>query len=143
MTITAAISLTKGRVLEAYLNTGRDCGARARICSPRPGGPGIMPAGTRTGARGASLQPAAARAAKPAAFRAAFGKPGPELSPRDESPAGKNRKWNAGRRARPQAEGGASRHLFVARTARRLRAGMRHCVCRRSASLYFLLRSPD
>jgi len=30
--------------------------------------------------------------------------------------------WNAGRRARPQAEGGASR-FFVARTARRLRAG--------------------
>jgi len=31
------------------------------------------------------------------------------LSLRDESPAGENRKWNAGRRARPQAEGGASR----------------------------------
>jgi hypothetical protein len=31
------------------------------------------------------------------------------LSPRDESPVGENRKWNAGRRARPQAEGGASR----------------------------------
>jgi hypothetical protein len=33
------------------------------------------------------------------------------LSLRDESPAGENRKWNAGRRARPQAEGGASRLL--------------------------------
>ena len=38
-----------------------------------------------------------------------LGKPGPMLSLRDESPAGENRKWNAGRRARPQAEGGASR----------------------------------
>ena len=55
-------------------------------------------------------------------FRIALGKPGPTLSLRDESPAGENRKWNAGRRARPQAEGGASR-LSVVRTARRLRAG--------------------
>src|SRR5580704_9405845 len=44
-------------------------------------------------------------------FRIALGKPGPTLSPRDESPVGENRKWNAGRRARPQAEGGASRTL--------------------------------
>jgi hypothetical protein len=44
-------------------------------------------------------------------FRIVLGKPGPKLSLRDESPAGENRKWNAGRRARPQAEGGASRLL--------------------------------
>jgi len=66
----------------------------------------------------------ATRAAR-RSFRAAIGKPGPTLSPRDESPVGENRWWNAGRRARPQAEGGASRSLLVARPARRLRAGIK------------------
>ena len=32
-----------------------ECGARGRICTPLPGGLGIMPAGTMTGVRGASL----------------------------------------------------------------------------------------
>ena len=72
-----------------------------------------------------------------------LGKPGPTLSLRDESPAGENRKWNAGRRARPQAEGGASRFL---RGASRTPLACGHqdkCVCRRSALLFicrFFLR---
>jgi hypothetical protein len=70
-------------------------------------------------------------------FRIVFGKPGPTLNLRDESPVGENRKWNAGRRVRPQAEGGASRltpwrvpHAACVRASN-------PCVCRRSALLIF------
>ena len=46
-------------------------------------------------------------------------------------------RWNAGRRARPKRKGGASRLLRGApRTL--LRAGITVCVCRRSASFYYL-----
>jgi hypothetical protein len=63
---------------------------------------------------------------KSAAFGAVFGKPGPTLGPRDESPAGKSRSGTpAGERA--PASGGRRKPPFsVARTARRLRADMRH-----------------
>ena len=77
----------------------------------------------------------AARAALSAPFMPPLGKPGPMLSSGDESPLSETRQWNAGRRARPQAEGGASR-FSVVRTARRLRAGNYQCVCRRSASFF-------
>ena len=46
----------------------------------------------------------------------------PEVEPWGRKSLWREPWWNAGRRARPQAEGGASR-FFVARTARRLRAG--------------------
>jgi hypothetical protein len=50
----------------------------------------------------------AARAAR-RSFRAIFGKPGPMLSPSGRKSLWREPRWNAGRRARPQAEGGASR----------------------------------
>jgi hypothetical protein len=40
----------------------------------------------------------------------------------DQRPSGKSPQWNAGSGAHPQAEGGASRLVSVARAARRLRA---------------------
>ena len=49
-----------------------------------------MPAGTKTGARGASLRPKR-RWRQAAACGAVFGKPGPKLSPGDESLLGENR----------------------------------------------------
>jgi len=62
-----------------------------------------------------------ARAAR-RSFRTVFGKPGPTLSPRDESPAGENRGGTpAGERARKRRAAQAA--LSVARPARRLRAG--------------------
>jgi hypothetical protein len=73
---------------------------RAERYTPHPGGSGIMPAGTTTGARGASLQPRR-RVRHAAALSAVFGKPGPTLSLRDESPVGENRSGTpAGERAR-------------------------------------------
>src|SRR6202050_4932774 len=69
-------------------------------------------------------------------FRAVFGKPGPTLSLRDENPAGENRGGTpAGERARKRRAAQAA--FSVARPARRLRAGNKPCVCRRSASFYF------
>src|SRR5580658_2774720 len=44
-----------------------EVGARGRSCDPLPGGPGIMPAGTVTGARGASLEVGGWRRAEPVA----------------------------------------------------------------------------
>jgi hypothetical protein len=74
----------------------------------------------------------AALAAMSAPFMPPLGKPGPMLSPRDESPVGENRGGTpAGERARKRRAAQAA--FSVVRTARRLRAGMRHGVCRRSA----------
>ena len=114
---------------------------RAEGYGPLPGGSGIMPAGTTTGARGASLQENRRRVRLcpllPAAFREAW----PEAEPSGRKSRWREPSWNAGRRARPQAEGGASRltpwrvpHAACVRAPRQ-------CVCRRSASFCFLLRS--
>jgi hypothetical protein len=46
----------KGRGLETHLDTERVRFLRAGFVTPLPGGLGIGPAGTMTGARGASLQ---------------------------------------------------------------------------------------
>jgi hypothetical protein len=60
------------------------------------------------------------------------------LSPRDESPFGENRGGTpAGERARKRRAAQAA--FSVARPARRLRAGMRQCVCRRSTSFSFVV----
>jgi hypothetical protein len=65
-----------------------------------PGGPGIMPAGTMTGVRGASLEVGA----KPAVISAALAKLPRSLAriaPRDHTPLGKSRGGTpAGERAR-------------------------------------------
>jgi hypothetical protein len=62
-----------------------------------------------------------ARAAR-RSFRAVFGKPGPMLSLRDESPAGETAVER--RQASAPASGGRRKPPFsVVRTARRLRAG--------------------
>ena len=50
------ISLIEGRVLETHLNMERVRFLRAGLLTPLPGGPGIVPAGITTGARGASLK---------------------------------------------------------------------------------------
>ena len=56
MIITAAVSLVKGRHLGGYfLRAERARRPLAEGYGPHPGGSGIMPAGTKTGARGASL----------------------------------------------------------------------------------------
>jgi len=56
MAITAAVSLFKGRRQGGYfLMAERARRPRAEGYGPHPGGSGIMPAGTKTGARGASL----------------------------------------------------------------------------------------
>jgi hypothetical protein len=124
MAITAAVSLFKDAIEEGTPRRRSECGARGRKDT------------VRTRAARASCLPALRLAREVhrcdrtggacghvRSSMPPFGKPGPKLSPRDESPLGENRKWNAGRRARPQAEGGASR-LSVARPARRLRAGI-------------------
>jgi hypothetical protein len=96
---------------------------RAERYDPHPGGSGIMPAGTTTGARGASLRPRWRVAAR-RSFTFRLGKPGPTLSLRDESPAGENRGGTpAGERARKRRAAQAA--FSVARPARRLRAGMK------------------
>ena len=101
------------------------------------GGSGIMPAGIRTGMRGASLELGSALAAMSAAF---FGAASQEAWP-DAEPWGRKSLWqkpwwNADRRARPQAEG---RRKPIA-PWRDPRAAcvrdMKQCVCRRSASFF-------
>src|ERR1700684_232506 len=101
MTINAAISLFKGRLQGGYsLTAERVRRPRAERYTPHPGGSGIMPAGTTTGARGAS-RPPRRRVRHAAPWSAVFGKPGPTLSLRDESPVGENRSGTpAGERAR-------------------------------------------
>ena len=79
-----------------------------------------MPAGTMTGARGASLDWDRRWRVMPVQTASQEAWPGLRL--RRRKSLWREPWWNAGRRARPQAEGGASR-LSVARPARRLRAG--------------------
>ncbi len=64
-------------------------------------------------------------------------KPGPDRTKGPHTPWEEPR-WNAGRRARPIAEGAAQAAPSVAHPARRMRAGGTARVCRRSASLYFI-----
>ena len=60
------------------LASGAGCGARAwRLVTATPGRPGHQPAGTMTGARGASLEVPQGLAGKPAAFGLCVTKPGP------------------------------------------------------------------
>ena len=61
-------------------------------------------------------------------------KPGPDRTKGPHTPW-EEPWWNAGRRARPIAEGAAQAAPSVARPARRMRAGGTARVCRRSASL--------
>ena len=63
-------------------------------------------------------------------------KPGPDRTKGPHTPWEEPR-WNAGRRARPIAEGAAQAAPSVARSARRMRAGGTARVCRRSASLLY------
>jgi hypothetical protein len=58
----------KDGLAEASREAGARGGARGRACNPLSGGPGIMPAGTMTGVRGASLEVGA----KPAVISAAW-----------------------------------------------------------------------
>jgi hypothetical protein len=71
-------------------------------------------------------------------FRIVFGKPGPTLSLRDESPAGENRGGTpAGERARKRRAAQAALLRGASRTL--LACGHQDkCVCRRSTSFYFL-----
>jgi hypothetical protein len=50
------ISLIEGRDLETHLITERVRFLRAGLVTPLPGGPGIVPAGMKTGAQGALLK---------------------------------------------------------------------------------------
>jgi hypothetical protein len=61
----------------------------------------------------------------------------PDAEPSGRKSRWREPRWNAGRRARPQAEGGASRlTLWRVPHAACVRATDK-CVCRRSASLFF------
>jgi hypothetical protein len=103
-------------------------GGRGRVRCPRaglisrlPGGPGIMPAGTMTGVRGAPLEVGA----EPAVISAALAKHPRSLAriaPRDHTPLGQSRGGTpAGERAR---SGRAAQAAFsAARPVRRLRTG--------------------
>ena len=87
---------------------------RALGSSPsHPGGSGIMPAGTMTGARGASLEVDAVLAgATRRIVGAAVHEAWPELSLWDEQSLGQEPRWNAERRAAPA---GAAPHRKVRR----------------------------
>jgi hypothetical protein len=113
-----------------------------------------QPAGTMTGVWGASLdwnkparvtpaatafglRPPVEAAVSDRALRLCPRKPGLKLSLGDDDSLWREPWWNADRRARPQAEGGASRFL---RGASRTPLACGHedkCVCRRSAILLF------
>ena len=103
--------------------SGRGRCPRAEFAAPLPGGPGIMPAGTTTGVRGASLEVGV----EPAVISAALAKPPRSLAriaPRDHTPLGKSRGGTpAGERAR-ERKGGASRLLRGASRTPYLRAGL-------------------
>jgi hypothetical protein len=111
---------------------------RVERYTPLPGGSGIMPPALRPAREVHRCDRTGGACGTVRSLMPPLGKPGPTLNLRDESPVGENRKWNAGRRARPQAEGGASRltpwrvpHAACVRASN-------PCVCRRSASFYFL-----
>jgi hypothetical protein len=142
MAITAAVSLLKGRCRGGYSPTAeRVRRPRAEGYGPRPGGSGIMPAGTRTGARGASLEPQGGACgyvrSVPRHLREAW----PDAEPAGRKSRRREPSWNAGRRARPQAEGGASRLTPWRVPHAACVQASTQCVCRRSASFCFLLRS--
>ena len=104
-----------------------------------PGGPGIMSAGITTGMRGASLEVGDRRRSDPRPLDGLPTKPGPDRTKGPHTPWEEPR-WNAGRRARPIAEGAAQAAPSVARPARHMRAGGTARVCRRSASLFICRR---
>jgi len=97
---------------------------RAEGYGPHPGGSGIMPAGIKTGARGASLQPVATRAA-----RRSFERRLREAWPGAEPAGRKSRRQEPQvecRQASAPASGGRCKPPYsVARPARRLRAGIK------------------
>ena len=70
------ISLSKGRDLETHLDTERVRFLRAGLVTPLPGGLGIDPAGTMTGARGASLWVRSMVRVTPASSRSHEARPG-------------------------------------------------------------------
>src|SRR5487761_723490 len=95
---------------------------RVGLISRLPGGPGIMPTGTMTGARGASLEVEI----WPVVISAVLAKPPRSLAriaPRDNNTPWEEPRWTAGRRARPIAERAAQAALSAARPVRRLRTG--------------------
>src|SRR6204780_5573894 len=107
MTITAVVSLLRtlsGRVLPGGGASAVPAGGKIHSAPGRLGHHACRHYDRRARCIAVTETARAARRS----FRAAFGKPGPMLSLRDERPAGETRKWTAGRRARPQAEGGAS-----------------------------------
>src|SRR6204780_175635 len=138
MTITAVVSLLRtlaGRVLPGGGASAAPAGGKIHSAPGRLGHHACRHYDRR--ARCIAVTEQAARAAR-RSFRAIFGKPGPMLSLRDESPAGENRGGTpAGERARKRRAAQAA--FSVARPARRLRAGNKQCVCRRSASLFFVV----
>ncbi len=67
-------------------------------------------------------------------------KPGPDRTKGPHTPW-EEPWWNAGRRARPTAEGAAQAALSVARRRARWHGVLHSCVCRRSASLLYILTS--
>src|ERR1700683_1488422 len=66
----------KGRGLETHLDTERVRFLRAGLVTPLPGGLGIDPAGTMTGARGASLWVRSMVPVTPASSRSHEARPG-------------------------------------------------------------------
>ena len=143
----ARISLRKGR---RPGDAGRrsECGARGRgLVTSAPGRLGHHPAGTMTGARGASLQPGPAPAGELRRLSAPSpGKPGPTLSLGDESPSGESRGGTP--RGEPPSVpacvpgrfGGGKPRPKRARVATFVRAARRNykCASRRSASFLIL-----
>jgi hypothetical protein len=91
------IALIEGRDLETHLIAERVRFLRVGLVTPLPGGPGIIPAGMTTGARGAPLKRDWRRGLTPASSRSREARPG--LSPGVRSP-GQAPRRSAGRRAR-------------------------------------------
>ena len=87
-----------------------------------------MPAGTMTGARGASLEVGAVLAGATRRCGSAVHEAWPELSLRDEQSLGQEPRWNAERRALPQERDRAARR------------GRLDTAFRRSASFLFFFR---
>ncbi len=123
-------------------------GACGRACTPLPGGPGIMPAGIMTGVRGASLEVGlAVGGVTPAPWTGLPTKPGPDRT-KGPHPPWEEPWWNAGRRARPTAEG-RRKPPSPWRAPHPLVRDFDYCVCRRSASLlsfvllYFVIAGLD
>ena len=98
--VTQQTSPCEGVVRPEGRAIGRERCPRAAL-QPAPGRLGHQPAGTRTGTRGASLQPGATPAGASRRILAPPpGKPGPTLSLRDEQSHWREPWWNADTRAR-------------------------------------------